>query len=121
MTKIPITVSRIRNTAIEIKATDGDAEVRKWFSFDETKKFSVGMKMFLYICEDDEELLLAERDANLPETAKIAKYSLFLRKGWKAGVDDEKWNALSKFIERETDRGKPLKAKEVTEFLEGDK
>jgi hypothetical protein len=121
MIKVPITVSRIRKTAIEIKATEGKGEVRTWFDFGETKKFFVGMPMFLYICENDEELLLAERDANRPETAKIAKFSLFLRKGWKEGVDDEKWNTLSKWIEHESDRGKPLKTKDVTEFLENDK
>lgn len=120
MTKIPVTISRIRKTAIEIKASDGKEEIRTWFSFPETKKFFVGMPMFLYICEDDEELHAAERDANLPETAKIAKFSLFYRKGWKEGVDDEKWKNLSGFIEHEADRGKPLKTKDITEFLESD-
>jgi hypothetical protein len=117
MTKIPVVVSRLRKTAIEIKASDGGAEVRKWFSFAETSKFFVGMKMFFYICENDEELHTAEADANSPETAKIAKYSLFFRKGWKEGVDDEKWAALSKFIDYEAARGKPLKTKDLTEFL----
>jgi hypothetical protein len=120
MTKIPIVVSRIRKNAIEIKASEGGEEVRRWISFPETKKFFVGMKMFLYLCENDEELHAAEADANSPETAKIAKYSLFLREGWKAGVDDEKWKALAKFIEHEDNRGKPLKTKEVTEFLENE-
>jgi hypothetical protein len=118
MLKAPIVVSRIRKNAIEIKASEGGAEVRQWFSFPETKKFFVGMPMFLYICENDEELHAAEADANRPETAKIAKYSLFLRKGWKAGVDDEKWNALSGFIEHEAERGEPLKTTDITEFLE---
>jgi hypothetical protein len=120
MTKLPITVSRIRKTAVEIKASAEGEEIRKWFSFPETSRFSVGMPMFLYICEDDEELLLAERDANSPETAKIAKYSLFLRKGWKEGVSDERWETLAKWIEHESDRGKPLRTKDVTEFLEND-
>ena len=121
MIKVPISVSRVRKDAYEVKAIEGDKEVRQWVSFPgANNKFAVGTKMFLYICESDEELHAAEADANSPETAKIAKYSLFLRKGWKAGVDDEKWNALSKFIEHEADRGKPLKTTDITEFLENE-
>jgi hypothetical protein len=121
MTKIPIVVSRIRkNKAIEIKASEGGEEVRRWISLPETSKFFVDMKMFLYFCENDEELHLASADANSPETAKIAKYSLFIRKGWEQGTDDKKWETLAKFIEYEADRGKPLKTKEVTEFLKNE-
>jgi hypothetical protein len=121
MTKIPIVVSRIRrNKAIEIKASEGGEEARRWISFSDTSKFFVNMKMFLYLCENDEELHAASADANRPETAKEAPYSLFLRKGWQQGADDKKWENLAKFIEHEADRGKPLKTKEVTEFLENE-
>jgi hypothetical protein len=119
MQKIPVVISRIRKDAIEIKASAGGEEARKWLAFSGAKdRFSVGTKMFFYVCENDEELLAAEADANSPEMAKEAPYSLFWRKGWKQG--DEKWETLSKWIDHEAARGKPLKTKDLTEFLENE-
>jgi hypothetical protein len=112
MTKISAVVSRLRKTAVEIKSPDGS---RSWISLPDQQIFTVGMELYVYLCQNEEELTEAETDANASN--KPGQYSLFCLVGSERNAKGEDWDRLSDWIDHEAARGKPLKTGEIIPLL----